>query len=56
MFITAFSAKEELGIVAIDLSNFLITVDLKPILSTIPSITPSTKIQSPILNLFSTKN
>ena len=55
MFITAFSAKEELGIVAIDLSKFLITVDLKPILSTIPSITPSTKIQSPILNLYSTK-
>ena len=30
------------------------TVDLKPIFSTIPSIIPSTKIQSPILNLFST--
>ena len=30
------------------------TVDLKPIFSTIPSIMPSTKIQSPILNLFST--
>ena len=40
---------------AIDLSNFLITVDLNPIFSTIPSIIPSTKIQSPILNLFSTK-
>ena len=30
------------------------TVDLKPIFSTIPSIIPSTTIQSPILNLFST--
>ena len=30
-------------------------MDLKPIFSTIPSITPSTRIQSPILNLFSTK-
>jgi len=39
----------------IDLSNFLITVDLNPIFSTIPSIISSTKIQSPILNLFSTK-
>ena len=39
---TAFSAKEELGIVAIDLSNFLITVDLKPMRSTIPSIIFST--------------
>ena len=29
---------------AIDLSNFLITVDLNPIFSTIPSIIPSTKI------------
>ena len=29
-------------------------VDLKPIFSTMPSIIPSTKIQSPILNLFST--
>ena len=44
-----------MGIIANDLSNFLIVVDLKPIFSTIPSIIPSTKIQSPILNLFSTK-
>ena len=36
------------------MSNFLIVVDRKPIFSTIPSIIPSTKIQSPILNLFST--
>ena len=36
------------------MSNFLIVVDLNPIFSTIPSIIPSTKIQSPILNLFST--
>ena len=41
--------------IAKDLSNFLITVDLKPIFSTIPSIIPSTEIQSPILNLFSTR-
>jgi len=41
--------------IARDLSNFLITVDLNPIFSTIPSIMPSTKIQSPILNLYSTK-
>ena len=40
---------------ASDLSNFLIVVDLKPIFSTIPSMVPSTKIQSPILNLFSTR-
>jgi len=40
--------------IAIDLSNFLITVDLNPILSTMPSIIFSTIIQSPILNLFST--
>ena len=37
-----------------DLSNFLITVDRKPIFSTVPSTTPSTEIESPILNLFST--
>ena len=37
------------------MSNFLIVVDLKPIFSTIPSIIPSTRIQSPILNFFSTK-
>ena len=43
-----------MGIIASDLSNFLITVDLNPIFSTTPSITPSTLIQSPILNLFST--
>ena len=55
MLTTAFSANEALGIVAIDLSNFLITVDLNPILSTTPSIMPSTYIQSPILNLFSTR-
>ena len=41
--------------IAIDLSNLRTTVDLKPIFSTIPSIIPSTSIQSPILNLFSTK-
>ena len=41
--------------IANDLSNFLIVVDLNPIFSTIPSIVPSTNIQSPILNLFSTK-
>ena len=29
-------------------------MDLKPIFSTVPSIIPSTAIQSPILNLFST--
>ena len=52
---TAFSANWKLGIIAKDLSNFLIVVDLKPIFSTIPSIIPSTNIQSPILNLFSTK-
>ncbi len=40
--------------IAIDLSNLRTTVDLKPIFSTIPSIIPSTSIQSPILNLFST--
>ena len=40
--------------IAIDLSNFLTAVDLKPIFSTIPSITFSTIIQSPTLNLFST--
>jgi len=40
--------------IAIDLSNFLITIDLNPILSTMPSIIFSTIIQSPILNLFST--
>jgi hypothetical protein len=39
---------------ASDLSNFLIEVDLNPIFSTVPSIIPSTAIQSPILNLFST--
>ena len=37
------------------MSNFLIVVDLNPIFSTTPSIIPSTAIQSPILNLFSTK-
>ena len=37
------------------MSNFLITVDLNPIFSTTPSIIPSTLIQSPILNLFSTR-
>ena len=52
---TAFSANWKFGIIAKDLSNFLIVVDLKPIFSTIPSIIPSTKIQSPILNLFSTR-
>ena len=55
IFTTAFSAKDAFGIVAIDLSNFLITVDLNPMRSTIPSIIFSTYIQSPILNLFSTK-
>ena len=40
--------------IAIDLSNFLTTVDLNPIRSTIPSIISSTIIQSPTLNLFST--
>ena len=40
--------------IAIDLSNFLTTVDLNPIRSTIPSIMFSTIIQSPTLNLFST--
>ena len=55
LLITAFSANWKLGIIANDLSNFLITVDLNPIFSTTPSITPSTLIQSPILNLFSTK-
>ena len=53
--ITAFSANWKFGIVANDLSNFLTTVERKPISSTIPSITPSTKIQSPTLNLFSTR-
>ena len=52
---TAFSANWKLGIIANDLSNFLIVVDLNPIFSTIPSIIPSTNIQSPILNLFSTR-
>ena len=37
------------------MSNLLTTVDLKPIDSTVPSITSSTYIQSPTLNLFSTK-
>ena len=41
--------------IASDLSNFRIEVDLKPIFSTVPSIIPSTEIQSQILNLFSTK-
>ena len=45
MLTTAFSANEALGMVAIDLSNFLITVDLNPILSTTPSIIPSTYTQ-----------
>jgi len=40
--------------IARDLSNFLITVDLNPILTTIPSIIFSTRIQSPTLNLYST--
>jgi len=53
---TAFSANWKFGIIANDLSNFLIVVDLKPIFSTIPSMIPSTKIQSPILNLFFYKN
>ena len=54
-FTTAFSANWKLGIMANDLSNFLIVVDLKTIFSTIPSMIHSTAIQSPILNLFSTK-
>mgnify|MGYP006230637607 CR=1 FL=1 len=51
---TAFSANWKFGITATDLSNFLTTVDLKPIRSTTPSIISSTIIQSPTLNLFST--
>ena len=38
-----------------DLSNLLIAVDLKPIFSTTPSITPSIITTSPFLNLFSIK-
>ena len=52
---TAFSANWKFGIVAKDLSNLLTTVDLNPIDSTVPSMTSSTKIQSPTWNLLSTK-
>ena len=52
---TAFSANWKFGITATDLSNFLTTVDLKPIRSTTPSIISSTIIQSPTLNLFQLK-
>ena len=42
LLITAFSANWKFGIVANDLSKRLTTVDLNPIDSTVPSITPST--------------